>query len=154
MRITTLQKGFTLIEMLITVIILSVGILGVAALQTLGVRYTQNSYMLSIATQQAEDMAERIRANPIEMFDLTSGGYYNNISGVFSGTKPDCLSSTCTSEERAQADHAEWAGTNTGLFGSTGTVQRIGNIFQITVNWNDVESSGATPKNFTLFFLP
>jgi type IV pilus assembly protein PilV len=148
------NDGFTLIEMLITVVIISVGILGVAAMQTLGVRYTQNSYMLSIATQQAQDMAERIRSNPAEMVDTTSGGYYNNISGSFSGTKPDCITATCTSEQRAQVDHAEWSGTNSTLFGDTGSVSRINNSFQITINWNDIESSGTAAKSFTLNFLP
>ncbi len=148
------NKGFTLIEMLISVVVISVGILGVAALQTLGVRYTQNSYMLSIATQQAQDMAERIRANPAEMVDTTTGGYYNNMSGLFSGTKPDCITSTCTSEQRAQMDHAEWNGMNNTLFGSTGTVTRVGSRFQITVLWNDVESGGTAPKSYILDFLP
>ena len=147
------SKGFTLIEMLISVVVISVGILGVAALQTLGVRYTQNSYMLSIATQQAQDMAERIRANPAEMVDV-SGGYYNTISGLYSGTKPDCITSSCTSVQRAQVDHAEWTGTNNTLFGNTGSVARAGNRFLITVNWSDVESTGSENKQYTLTFLP
>ena len=156
MKVKSNLKGFTLIEMLISVVVISVGILGVAAMQTLGVRYTQNSYMLSIATQQAQDMAERIRSNPAEMLDTTSGGYYNNLSGAFTGTVPDCVGSTCTSEQRAQLDHSEWNTTNNALFGSFGTVTRAAgsNEFQIVVAWNDVESSGTAPKQFRLNFLP
>lgn len=153
MKMQKVSKGFTLIEMLIAVVVISVGILGVAAMQTLGVRYTQNSYMLSIATQQAQDMAERIRSNHAEMVDVTSG-YYNNINGHFTGTLPDCITDVCTSEERAQLDHSIWTTTNSTLFGNTGSVSRVDERFLITVSWNDVESSGAVGRNYTLTFLP
>ena len=56
------QAGFTLIEVLIAVLVLSVGILGIGFLQTLGIRLTQNSFMLSVATQQAQDMALEIQS--------------------------------------------------------------------------------------------
>jgi len=156
MNLRVNQSGFTLIEMLIAVVVISVGILGVAAMQTLGVRYTQNSYLLSIATQQAQDMAERMRANPAEMFDTSANGYYNSsISGAFTGTIPNCETADCTSDQRAQKDHAEWTQANQNLFGQTGTVARTGtNDFLITVNWNDVEDTGAVNKEYRLRFLP
>lgn len=148
------QHGFTLIEILIAIVVVSVGILGVAAMQTLGVRYTQNSYMLSIATQQAQDMAERIRSNPAEMFN-TASGYYNTITSAFGGTKPDCITTTCTSVQRAQLDHAEWTAKNTALFGQSGTVARVGgSSFQINISWNDIEAATTSAKTYTLTFLP
>lgn len=157
MNIKKSQQGFTLIEILIAVVVVSVGVLGVAAMQTLGVRYTQNSYMLSIATQQAQDMAERIRSNPAEMFNTTSG-YYNNVSGTFGGTKPDCTTSACTSLQRAQLDHAEWTATNTTIFGEAGSVSRTtDNNFLITIDWEDVQTNGSTgreDKRFILSFQP
>lgn len=157
MKIKMSQSGFTLIEMLISVVVISVGILGVAAMQTLGVRYTQNSYMLSVATQQAQDMAERMRANPAEMFDVSANGYYNSsISSAFTGTVPDCVTANCTSDQRAQLDHSEWTAANTNLFGQSGTVTRNAttNSFLIRVAWNDVEKDGPTAKTYDLTFLP
>ena len=145
------QAGFTLIEVLISVLVLSVGMLGVAAMQALGVRYTQNSYMLSIATQQAQDMAERMRANPAQMFDETNG-YYNSITTTYSGTPPNCNTSTCTALERAQSDHAQWTTSNVALFGNSGSVQRVGETFQVNITWQDINEASA--KNFTLSFLP
>lgn len=151
MKLYKKQYGFTLIEVLISVLVLSVGILGIGALQTLGIRYTQNSYMLSIATQQAQDMAERMRANPAQMFDETNG-YYNNITTAYTGTVPDCISTTCTTLQRAQLDHSQWTASNTALFGNTGSVQRAGETFQISINWQDVNEASA--KTYTLSFLP
>ena len=57
------QSGFTLIEVLIAVAILSFGMLGIAAMQITGVRANQGSYFRSQATYLAMDMAERMGAN-------------------------------------------------------------------------------------------
>lgn len=64
------QKGFNLIEVLIAMVILSIGLLGVAGLQLTGVRSNQSSYFRSQASSVLNDMAERI---------------HNNIPGVNSG---------------------------------------------------------------------
>lgn len=56
-------KGVGLIEIMITVFVLSVGILGIAAVQALGVRYNYDSYVRSQAVSFANELAERMRAN-------------------------------------------------------------------------------------------
>lgn len=55
--------GFTLIEILITMLILSVGLLGIAGLEILALRQTQTSYYQSLANVQVAAMLERLRAN-------------------------------------------------------------------------------------------
>ena len=55
------QRGLTLIEVLISIVILGVGLLGLAGLHSLSLRLTQNSYLIAVATQQAQDMVERMR---------------------------------------------------------------------------------------------
>ncbi|HBA32699.1 MAG TPA: type IV pilus modification protein PilV, partial [Gammaproteobacteria bacterium] len=57
------MKGFTLLEVLIALVILSVGLLGLAGLQTTGLRNNHSAYLRSQATLLAYDITDRIRAN-------------------------------------------------------------------------------------------
>lgn len=57
------QSGFSLIEVLIAVIILSIGLLGLASLQLAGTKNNQDAYYRSQATMLANDIADRMRAN-------------------------------------------------------------------------------------------
>ena len=58
------QHGFTLLEVMIALLVLSIGLLGLAALQTTGLRSNQMATMRTLATQIAYDMTDRMRANP------------------------------------------------------------------------------------------
>lgn len=57
------MRGFSLVEVLVALAILSFGMLGVAALQVSGVRANQGAYLRSQAALIANDMAERLYAN-------------------------------------------------------------------------------------------
>ena len=57
------QKGFTLLEVLVAVLVLAIGLLGLAGLQATSLRVNQSASMRSQATNLAYDMADRIRAN-------------------------------------------------------------------------------------------
>jgi type IV pilus assembly protein PilV len=59
------ERGFTLLEVLIALLILSIGLLGLAALQTVGLRSNQMAVLRTQATHQAYDMTDRMRANPV-----------------------------------------------------------------------------------------
>ena len=59
------QQGFTLLEVLIALLILSIGLLGLAALQTTSLRSNQMASMRTTATQLAYDISDRMRANPV-----------------------------------------------------------------------------------------
>ena len=77
------QAGLSLIEILVTVVILSIGLLGIAATQTLGLGYSNDSYLRSQATMLANELTERMSLNlvavdgnnfNINAFDLTGCG--------------------------------------------------------------------------------
>ena len=55
-------RGLTLIEVLVALIVLSVGVLGLAGLQITSLQYSQSSYERSIAVMQANDLVERLWA--------------------------------------------------------------------------------------------
>lgn len=57
------QKGVSLLEVLIAVLVLGVGLLGVAALQGSGVRNVQSAHERTVATLVAHSLGENLRAN-------------------------------------------------------------------------------------------
>jgi type IV pilus assembly protein PilV len=57
------SRGLTLVEVLVTLVIISVGLLGVAALQLTTVRNNYDSFVRSQAAMLASDMLDRMRAN-------------------------------------------------------------------------------------------
>lgn len=132
----SVQNGFSLLEVLISVVVLSIGLLGVAALQTNAVRYNASAHLRSIAISQMGDIIDRMEANSSGL----ASGYYNNVSGV--GTKPNCT--TCSSSQIAARDIYQWNYSNSLLLPSgQGTIQRNGSLLRITIRW-DNDRSGAT----------
>ncbi|MEH6542643.1 MAG: type IV pilus modification protein PilV [Porticoccaceae bacterium] len=99
-----LQQGIGLIEVLIAVLVLSVGILGVAALQVTGKQALNDASQRSIATGLARDMAERMRSNPseLEAYETTVGG------GTISTAPGTCRNTNCTTAQLAARDLFEW----------------------------------------------
>ena len=103
--IRTQQSGFTLIEVLVSVLVLSIGLVGVAALQGVSLKNTQSAFMRSQATALAYDVADRMRAN------VTSArsGLYDSGSYDPPATVTGCKSTTgCTAQDMAEHDLAEW----------------------------------------------
>jgi len=80
------HSGFTLIEVLVTVVVVSIGLLGLAGLQISGLRANMSSEARSKATLLASDIIERMRANPL---GVTNNDYANiTTAGAACGTPP------------------------------------------------------------------
>ena len=73
------QRGFTLLEVLIAIVIFSIGLMGIAGLQASGMRYTQDSQLRTIAIAQAETMADRMRADPVGVSNSKDNKFYDKI---------------------------------------------------------------------------
>lgn len=99
------STGFSLIETLIALVIVSVGLLGIAALQTLALRNTQAANIASQATIAAHDIIERMRANPAGI----ASKHYDMPNLV---VHENCYTTVgCTPAELAEHDAYEWAST-------------------------------------------
>ncbi len=96
------QSGFTLIEVLVSVLVLAIGLVGVAALQGVSLQNTQSAFMRSQATALAYDLADRMRAN----VESARAGLYDPETATVVST---CNSTTgCTAQDMAKNDLAEW----------------------------------------------
>ncbi|EGV52093.1 type IV pilus modification protein PilV [Candidatus Endoriftia persephone] len=96
------QRGFTLMEVLVTMVILSIGLLGVAGLQFRSLQGNVGGMEGTLATLMALDAADRLRANPAGV----SAGSYD--LAVADGSDPNCITSTCTAAQVAQYDIWQW----------------------------------------------
>jgi type IV pilus assembly protein PilV len=100
--------GFTLIEVMIAVFILGIGLLGVAGLQSVSSSMNQQSYMRSQATLLADDIADRMRANPLGV----DNGDYDMGAAATPTLDTNCnTTSGCGTTAMAQHDLQQWVDT-------------------------------------------
>jgi type IV pilus assembly protein PilV len=132
------SAGFSLIEVLISIVILSVALLGTAGLTAASLKSTNTSYYRSQATVLADDMLDRMRANVIK----ARGGQYNIDAGKPTSAAPDTL-------EKFDCD--EWLATLADtLPGGEGTVTvNPGSNATIVITWSDgeIDADGAQKKS-------
>ncbi|MBL1278547.1 MAG: type IV pilus modification protein PilV [Ectothiorhodospiraceae bacterium] len=136
------QKGFTLIEVLVTLVILAIGLLGLAGLQAASLQHNNSAYQRSQATFLAYEMLDRMRSNPQGL----EADVYNAIDTGSLPGDPGCISSSCTPADLASTDTEEWATNLAAALPSgrgiiTGTAANA--PFTVTVMWDD-ERTGAT----------
>ncbi len=142
-----LQRGVTLIEVLVTVIVLAIGLLGIAGLQLNSLRFTYSAYQNSQATIMTNDVLDRMRANR----PAAETGAYNIALGSTPGTA-SCVGTgaNCTFATMASADLFEWKqALATVLPSGDGSVVQNGDLFLITIQWDDSRGEQA-PKSLTV----
>ena len=137
--------GFTLVEVLVALVVMAVGLLGIAALYVEGLRAGRTAGYRSAAVTLAADMADRIRANP--------GGAY---AGAGPGANNGCVNGgvDCEPDEMARDDWFRWLGDLQRRLptGATANVeiQDLAPItqFVITVSWPEIGQD--EPVSYTL----
>ena len=147
-RVPRRAAGYALLEALIAVLVTSVGFIGAARLQTLGMSFGNTAGLRQKATLLVDQMTDRMRANQAGM-DI--GAYNKPTAGSIA-----CLTTGCTPSQLAQADMAEWkADIEAQLPGGAGIVcidstpdrplkdvtavgcDGFGRLFAVKVKWTD-----------------
>lgn len=144
------QSGTTLIEILVSVVVMAIGLLGVAGLQMNALKFQKTSSQRSEATQAAYDLGERMRANWV--ISGTSNNMANearytyNVPYATSSTATpqtvDCKTVICAADQIAASDRAEWLrNIQRRLVGGGGLVVPVpggvGSTFSVTVMWKE-----------------
>lgn len=124
------QRGATLIEVLVAMLILSVGLLGLAGMQMTALKSNQSAYYRSQATVLAYDIIDRMRANRA---DALNGVYDIALKNEA------CDPMLASSGTLAQKDVAEWLNSLSCLLSpdARGSVVRNGRLFTVSIEWND-----------------
>ncbi|MBL4819036.1 MAG: type IV pilus modification protein PilV [Deltaproteobacteria bacterium] len=138
MRLTLIhhkvEQGFSLIEVLVTLLVVSVGLLGVVAMQLTALRNTHSAFIHSQATVYVSDMAERILANSV----IAQAGQYNIGHGQQAPGSADCVAEACSATDLANYDVFEWQQVlSMNLPSGGGEISLAGTTLTVTVRWDD-----------------
>ncbi|MGB5306853.1 MAG: type IV pilus modification protein PilV [Gammaproteobacteria bacterium] len=156
------QKGTTLLEVLIAVLILSIGLLGHSKIQALGVRAATDANLRTQATTLANEMIERLRANR----PAADSGYYSTIdyAGIDCNAGPAkiCSEGTagsavdCTMDEIANEDAVHWfCAVEDSIPNGNVAVSVAAGVYSIQVSWDGLDENGATQsRNVSSMFIP
>lgn len=99
-------RGFTLLEVLVAIVLLSLGFLSMVALQGTAFKYSQTAYFRGIASQIGNGLAASVRANPKGINNYT---FTDNYTPTPSISAPGCTAlDTCSFTQMAQSD-ITWA---------------------------------------------
>ena len=141
------ERGFTLLEVLIALVVLSVGMLGIAVLYVEGLKAERTSVFRTSAVNLVAGMSDRVRANPDGALAYTGGAADN---GCTNGVVD------CTPEQIAQED-LWWWDSEIGHHlpaGAAGAVRFLPNGFTdrytVSVTWS--EAGFPTPQSFSVTF--
>lgn len=148
------HRGFTLIEVLITLIIFSIGLLAVAGLQTISKKANFDALQRTTASLLAHDLLERMRANARELAIYVGGNGLVLGGGTQTAPNPDCVNNPCNPIQLASRDLFDW---ERGLDGASelvggnftgglveptacisGPFGGIGGVYTVAIAWRGV----------------
>lgn len=133
------QSGLTLIEVLVAIVIISFGLLGVAALQLTGLKNNQSAFNRSTANILAYDMLDRMRANKAA---LIAGSY--NTGGIFWDYATNAPGSTTVMKD---ADIKDWLlALQKRLPSGKGKIEAAASatVLRVTIQWDDTRGTNTT----------
>jgi len=129
------ERGVSLIEILVALFTLSIGLLGLAAMQAKTLQFNQSAYLRTQATILANDIIDRMRANESQL------SAYEIALTAATPASVDCETATCTPASMAQSDLAQWRTriSNELPEGDGSIAEKAGSpdVFDITVQWLD-----------------
>lgn len=158
------NRGFTLIEVMVAVLILAVGLLGMASLMTRSQKSNESAYARSQATALTYDIIERVRSNVVavpnktylQMFVLQS---VSNASKYAIGSLPACTAPGTAipkgGADRAQYDLNKWCASlrdslpsvdsaNTKIsFDTTHLIDKGIVSMTVSIQWQEKTSDGS-----------
>lgn len=172
MQMTTRPRGFSLLEVLIALLIFSLGLLGMAGLLIVSVKTNHSAYLRTQASFLAQSMADRMRAN---MPRIWTGDYDDSYPG--STTDPCAAGAACSRANIAIRDKALWSTQLTDLLpnataeiaceqsaGVNITPEQAANgapyagLCNMAITWSesslDRDAGGPVPQTFTWVFQP
>lgn len=122
------QLGFSMIEVLVAILIVSVGLIGMALLQSTALKYSQSSNYRTQAVNLSSNLLEQVRANRAEAGSYV--GTFTATSGTCASTGNSVPSATFINEWRCQMHKQLGAGAKA-------VVSRTNNQIQVQITWAD-----------------
>lgn len=161
-RRLNLEFGTTLMEVLVSLLVLSFGLLGIAGVQSVSLRNNQAAYYRTQATMLTSEIIERMRANKVGV----DNDAYDNVAGA---ATPACFTAAgCTPGQMAAQDILDWsADIPAALPGGVGVVcldstgndgtaaapacDGAGTIYAVKIFWDDNRDGTANQSLITIW---
>lgn len=151
-----------MIEVLVAFAVLSFGLLGLAGLQARSLQNNHSAYLRTIATLQASDMADRLRANRAGWlqgdYDALSGAGNDNGCRAVHFADTHSNPANCSPANIAQDDLFDWQSANAArLPNGSGTVSAIAGspgLFSVSLSWSENSGAGAVTHTFSTQVAP
>lgn len=145
------NRGFNLVEVMVAVLILSVGLVGLAFLQTESLHYNTGAYARTQATVAAYDIMDRMRANSATVlagnYTVATQTAATGAVSTYNSCKDStcsCSSSKCTTAQLATYDLGEWYTLQSRILPQNSsylsTITAVGGTsqqFTITIRWRE-----------------
>ncbi|MBL7004168.1 MAG: type IV pilus modification protein PilV [Gammaproteobacteria bacterium] len=131
------QTGMSLIEAMVALVVISVGLLGIAALQIIALQQNSSSQWHSQAVWYSYEITDRILAN---------NAVFNSYDGVDTNNdySQNCQVNLCSAAQMIVADATDWKDRISSLPAGRGMITSAGvDQLLITVMWDD-DGTGAT----------
>lgn len=153
-RTLYLEFGTTLMEVLVSLLVLSFGLLGIAGVQSVSLRNNQSAYYRTQATMLTSEAIERMRGNKVGV----DNGEYDNVAGA--ATAACFTTAGCSPAEMADQDVLDWsASVAAALPGGVGVIcldssgndgtatapacDGAGTIYAVKIFWDDNRDGNA-----------
>ena len=147
-RSVSATRGFSLIEVLIALIVMSVGMLGIAGLYVHGMHAGRTSLFRHHAVTLAGDVADRIRANP-----LAGAAYVDAGAALAPGTNCIAGGTDCSPDQMAANDMYLWDQQAVATLPDGGVtvdyVPGVPSVYKVTVSWSE---PGQDPPFYEISF--
>ena len=105
MQIVHSQRGISLIESMVAIVVMALGILGIVGVQLRTLSDTQTGVRRAQAIHLIEDLSERIKVNPNALLNI---GSYAMAWGTNPTGATDCKATACTTAQIIPYDLQEW----------------------------------------------
>lgn len=149
------QRGITMVESLVALVVLSVGLLGIASLYVTSLQTGRTALIRTQAVNLVGDMGDRIRAN-----GRARGAYDIDLYGGAPAVLDCVVTANCSAADLAEDDLARWLASVTAALPSP--VAQVNFVaaagaglpdqYQISVQWQ--EASEAFSYNASTFLIP
>lgn len=158
------QSGATLIEILVSLVILMVGLLGLVGVMIQSQRAQVESYQRVQALLLAQDMSSRLNANKVVASCYVTATYLGTAGGAIPAASACAAAgATATQQDRVVQDLTEWnslllgsaelssGGDKIGaVLGARGCITKDGaNLYQVSVAWQGSGATAAPPAGVT-----
>ena len=130
------QRGVSLLESMIALLVISIGLLGIASLQITAMKQNANALNHSQAVWITYNMADRVRAN------ISQFPNYADIDTTKTYSQ-DCMGASCSNVQMVTADAADWSDQVQNLPSGRGMITGDATQLAVTVMWDD-EGTGAS----------